>query len=103
MAQLVSASKITVIAPEGFEKTLSQLLLRAGATGYTTLDARGHGVHGTQYGDIAGSSILIISIVSDDIAEGIISSLADMVEAGYQIMVFSEPAQVVRRGSAKSL
>jgi len=69
---------VTIITENAIRDSIIKLIKSKGATGYTLIEARGEGGHGTRMGDIAGynTNIEIKTIVTPEVSDEIFRALA---------------------------
>ena len=75
---VTQAVLVTIITENVLRDSIIKLLKNKGATGFTLIEARGEGGHGTRMGDIVGynTNIEIKTIVTLEVSDEIFRALA---------------------------
>jgi len=87
---------VTIVAERILEDRLIREITRLGATGHTITDARGRGSRGVRASEWEGPDIRIETLVSADVAERIMSHVADTYFEYYALIAYVQDAQVAR-------
>ncbi len=94
--EMYTGKSVQIIINTTFENKLIKILKRNGLTGYTQLSARGNGDQGVQDGHSDGeSNVMFIVLVSDRLADILISSLNSYREVGHHILIYTHDAQIL--------
>lgn len=87
---------VTIVAERILEDRLVREITHLGAKGYTITDARGRGSRGVRASEWAGPDIRIEMLVSPDVAERIMTHVADTYFEYYALIAFVQDAEVAR-------
>jgi nitrogen regulatory protein P-II 2 len=86
---------VTVIAEAVLEERLLADLRRWGVGGLTLVRAEGD-PFGSRVGDVAGAFLRIESVASDEVAERVLSGLAEMYLPRFKVVAYDHAVRVVR-------
>jgi nitrogen regulatory protein P-II 2 len=87
---------VTIVAEPVLEERLIADIRLAGARGYTITGSHGEGSRGIRASDPPGVSIRIEVIASDDVADRLLTRLAERYFQHYAVIAWMTPARVVR-------
>ena len=87
---------VTIVAEAVIEHRLTQDLLGLGASGFTVVEGRGEGTKHLHASDLPGSNVRIETVVQPDVADRILTHLADRYFQDYSIIAFQTDVVVVR-------
>lgn len=87
---------VTIVAERILEDRLVREITHLGAKGYTITDARGRGSRGVRASEWEGPDIRIETLVSTDVAERIMTHVADTYFEYYALIAFVQDAEVAR-------
>ena len=87
---------VTIIAEALLEDRLVQELRRLGANGYTLARASGRGTRGVRASEWEGNNIRIETLVDNDVADQILTHLADHYFELYAVVAYVQTVDVVR-------
>lgn len=87
---------VTIIAESVLEERLVQDVRRLGARGYTRSDVRGEGSRGRRVGDVEGANVRLECLVSAEVADRIVTELAERYFENYALVAYVEDVAVVR-------
>ncbi len=87
---------ITIVAEPVLEERITRECMQLGATGYTVIEARGRGSRGIRTGDIPGQNIRIETLVSEEVADRILTRASEKWFPHYAVVVWDTPVRVVR-------
>jgi nitrogen regulatory protein P-II 2 len=87
---------VTIVAEAVLRERLIEEIRRAGATGYTIVPAEGDGSRHIRAGDRADENVRIETITSPQVADLLLSRLAQDYFPHFAIIVFVTQVQVVR-------
>ena len=95
---VVKASLVTIIVESGMVPKLKDLVVQAGATGYTIEPvAEGFGIHGSRDGQIENDQTTkMLLVVSQPIAHKIFEEIERTFEPHYAIMTFRHEVEVIK-------
>ena len=100
-AKTTAVKLVTVIASFDMEGRVLADMASLGATGYTVSSVNGRGVHGRRhYGVIDGANVRIESLVTPDVARGLLEHLA-ATYADEPLIAFSQNAEVISATSGR--
>lgn len=88
--------RVTLVAEALIADRLQEEILRLGASGYTTTKAEGRGSRGVRASDWEGRNAKIETIVTAEVAEKILTHLADHYFENYAVIAYSHDVEVVR-------
>ncbi|MFV9506773.1 MAG: P-II family nitrogen regulator [Oscillochloridaceae bacterium umkhey_bin13] len=89
---------VTIIAERILEDRLVRALKQIGARGYTISgEVRGEGTRGVMAIDWEGQSVRIETLVSAEVAERILSHMAEHYFTDFAVIAYSVEAEVLRR------
>lgn len=94
--ELVRLKLVTIVAEAVLEKRLVEEIRRLGAKGYTVTDARGEGARGLRTMDWEGKNVRLETIVSEEVAERILTRLQEAYFPHYAVIAYVENVEVVR-------
>lgn len=95
--ELTTRKLLTVICEADLERAVTADLVRAGASGYTVSDVRGHGVHGERDGLWPPSANIRIEVLCDQaLAESAAFDLKSRYYERYGMVIFIADVQVLR-------
>jgi len=86
---------VTVIAEAVLEERLLADLRRWGVGGLTLVRAEGD-PFGSRVGDVAGAFLRIESVASDEVAERVLSGLAETYLPRFKVVAYDHAVRVVR-------
>jgi len=87
---------VTIIAEAVLEDRLVRDVRRLGAKGFTRSAVHGEGSRGRRVGDVEGANVRIECLVSAEVADRILSELAERYFENYAIVSFVKDVSVVR-------
>ena len=87
---------VTIVVEAVLDTRLRQDLLRLGAKGYTCTKADGEGSRGMRTDDLAGKNLRFETVVSDAVAERILTHLAEQYFPNYAVVAYVQDVSVVR-------
>ena len=87
---------VTVIAEAVLEQRLIEDVRRLGAGGYSLGEVRGEGSRGVRASEFEGKNLKLETIVSAEIAERILTHLAERYFPSYAVIAYVADVQVVR-------
>ncbi|MBX9929764.1 MAG: hypothetical protein K2X99_12740 [Gemmatimonadaceae bacterium] len=87
---------VTVIAEPVLEHRLTSELRALGATGFTVVEGHGEGSQGRHAGEIPGENVRIETIVTDAVADRIVTRFAEAYFDDFAMVVYTTRAHVVR-------
>lgn len=94
--EIVSLKLVVIVAEAVLEHQLVNDLKRLGARGHTLVRAEGQGHRGMRVGGLEGGNIRLETVVSNDVAEKIMTRLAKHYFENYAIIVYQSDVGVVR-------
>lgn len=96
--EMTQGKAVHIIVNATFERELIKVLKKAGATGYTQLDARGFGHSGEQDGHSEGeTNIFFVVLVTLEKAQVIEEKLVEYIDRGYPIISYMTDADVLTK------
>ena len=87
---------VTIVTERIIEDRLLRAMVELGAKGYTLTQATGKGSRGVRASEWEGPDTRIESLVGPDVADAIVSHIAEHYFEHYAVIVFVQDAQVVR-------
>lgn len=87
---------VTIVAERVLEGRLTEMVTGAGATGYTVTDTRGEGSRHVGSHTFEGRNVKIETVVSGEVAERILTLVAEGYFVHYGIIAYTTPVTVVR-------
>jgi nitrogen regulatory protein P-II 2 len=87
---------LTIVAEAVLEPLLLDDLRRLGARGFSMGKVRGEGSRGVRASDFEGSNIRIETIVSAEVADRILESIAESYFEHYAVIAYISDVEVVR-------
>lgn len=87
---------VTIVAEKLLETRLERLVLDAGASGFTTTDARGHGSRHVGSHTFEGQNVRIETVVSAEVANRIVDQIAEVYFPHYGVIAYTSQVTVVR-------
>jgi nitrogen regulatory protein PII len=92
----VRLRKVTIVAEALLEERLLLELRERGARGFTVGEARGEGSRGVRASDWEGRNVRIETLVSPEVADTILSHVADAYFPHFAVVAWVEEVEVVR-------
>ncbi len=92
----VNIKRVTIIAEAVLENRLIHDIKHAGARGYTITEARGEGTRGVRAGTWEGQNIRLETLVSEAVADRILTLLAEHYFPHFAVVAFTDTVAVVR-------
>ena len=92
----VSLRKVTIVAEAFLEERLLQEVREHGARGFTVGQVRGEGSRGVRASEWEGRSVRIEALVSNEVADRILTHLAEHYFPHYAVIAWVEQVEVVR-------
>jgi nitrogen regulatory protein P-II 2 len=89
---------LTIIAEAAVESRLIADVKRLGAKGYSVGHVKGEGTTGSRLHDLNGPSVRLETVVTEAIAQAILSHLSAEYFDRYAVVAWITPAQVMRPG-----
>jgi nitrogen regulatory protein P-II 2 len=93
---LTSLRLVTIVAEPVLEPRLLKDLRALGATGWTITESRGEGSRGMRASDLPGAGIRIEVVASAEVADRIVSHVAERYFPNYAVIAWTSEVQVVR-------
>lgn len=87
---------VTIVAEAVIEHRLTQDLLAHGASGFTVVEGRGEGTKHLHASDFPGANVRIETVVPPDVADRILTHVAERYFQDYSIIAFQTDVAVVR-------
>ena len=87
---------VTIVTERILEDRLIRMLDKLGAKGYTLMQVTGKGSRGVRASEWAGPDTRIETLVSSDVADAIMTNIAENYFEHYAVIVYAQDAQVVR-------
>lgn len=87
---------VTIVAERLLEERLLRELRDLGARGFTVSDARGEGTRGVRASEWEGANVRIETVVSPEVAEALVTHVAEHYFQHFAVIVFSHEVFVVR-------
>lgn len=87
---------ITIVTERILENRLLRKIEELGAKGYTLTQATGKGSRGVRASEWEGPDTRIETLVSEEVADAILESIAEDYFEHYAVIVFAQDAEVVR-------
>lgn len=87
---------VTIVTERILEDRVLRKITEIGARGYTLSQATGKGSRGVRASEWEGPDTRIETLVSSEIADGIIEYIADNLFEHYAVIVYVQDAMVVR-------
>lgn len=97
LAMKVPLKKLTIVAERLLKDPLLELLSAEGATGYTLISVEGEGSRGVHASDWEGRNVQIETIVSPEVAEQLLTKVADEYLENYAVIAYLCDVDVLRR------
>ncbi|MEX2533200.1 MAG: hypothetical protein WD360_04475 [Nitriliruptoraceae bacterium] len=94
--RIANRQLLTIVAEAALEQRLIDDLKRLGASGYTASKVRGEGRTGRHLQYLTGPSVELETIVNDDVAEAILTHVAENYFTHYAIVAWLTPVSVLR-------
>ncbi len=94
--QTVPLKRVTIIAEAVLEERLIREIKALGAKGYTLTAARGEGSRGVRASEWAGQNVKLETLVSAEVADRLLTHLAERYFAHYAVVAYVENVAVVR-------
>jgi len=91
-----SRTLITLVAESGLENRLLAMVTEQGARGYTVSTAHGEGPRGDRASDISGGNIRLETVVTAEVAQGILAKLESDYFPHYAVTCWISDVQVIR-------
>jgi nitrogen regulatory protein P-II 2 len=91
-----SRTLITLVAESGLENRLLAMVREQGARGYTVSTAHGEGPRGDRASDISGGNIRLETVVTAEVAQGILAKLESDYFPHYSLTCWISDVQVIR-------
>ncbi len=92
----VPMTKLTIVSESLLKDELMKLMRKAGAKGFTMIDAEGEGSRGVRATEWEGPNTRIETIVSAAVADSIIDQLADSYFEDYAVIAWMSDVTVWR-------
>lgn len=92
----VALKLVTLICEPVLESRLTGELRALGATGFTVVEGRGEGSRGMHAGEIPGENRRIETLVPPDVADRIVTHVAERYFENYAVVCYVLDAAVVR-------
>jgi nitrogen regulatory protein P-II 2 len=92
----LSLRKVTIVAEALLEDRIARALHEMGARGHTVTEARGEGSRGLRASDLEKNNVKIETIVTDDVAERILTRVANEYFAHYAVIAYVSDVRVIR-------
>lgn len=96
MMQTTPLKRVTIIAEAILEDRLRRAVKTLGAKGYTITEARGEGSRGVRASEWEGRNIRLETLVSPQVADALLTHLAEHYFAHYAVVATVETVEVVR-------
>jgi nitrogen regulatory protein P-II 2 len=87
---------VTIIAEALLEDRLVQEVQRLGASGYTVTRASGRGTRGIRASEWEGNNVRIETLVGAEVADRILTHLAEFYFELYAVVAYVQTVEVVR-------
>jgi nitrogen regulatory protein P-II 2 len=87
---------VTIVAERILETRILRMIDEAGATGYTRTETTGRGSRGVRASEWEGPDVRIETLVSAEVADRIVTHVAEHFFEHYAVIVFMQDAEVVR-------
>lgn len=94
--QTITLTKVTIIAEAILRERLIEVVLDAGATGYTCSHAEGEGSRHIRSGDLPGENIRIETIVSEPVADRLLARLSTEYFPHFALIAYLSEVRVIR-------
>lgn len=92
----VPRRKVTIVAEAILEDRVSRELRAIGAHGFTITEARGEGSRGVRAQDWEGRNIRLETIVSAEVADAILTHVAEHYFENFAVIAWVDDVEVVR-------
>lgn len=92
----VPLKRVTIVAEAVLEPRLAADLERLGARGWTVLEARGKGSRGVRASAVDGTNVQLETLVTAEVAERILTHVAERYFADYAVIAYVDTVEVVR-------
>ena len=92
----VPLKRVTIVAEAVLEGRLTADLERPGARGWTVREVRGKGSRGVRSNAVDGSNVQLETLVPAELAERILSHVAERYFADFAVIAFVDTVEVVR-------
>lgn len=96
--QTVPRNLVTIVAEPVVEHRLVDDIKACGAKGYSLDHVRGEGVTGNRSLDLTGPSIRLETVVTEAVADSIMTMLTEKYFERYAVVAWMAPVQVMRPG-----
>lgn len=94
--QTVPRLLVTIVAEPVVEHRLVDDIKKCGAKGYSLDQVRGEGITGNRSLDLTGPSIRLETVVTESVADAIMTMLAEKYFDRYAVVAWLAPVQVMR-------
>ena len=94
--QTTTLKLVTIVTERVLEDRILRKITEIGAKGYTLTQATGKGSRGVRASEWEGPDTRIETLVSNEVADGIIEYIADNLFEHYAVIVYVQDANVVR-------
>lgn len=88
--------RLTIIAEAVVAEEITAEILRHGATGYTITEAEGQGSRGIRASEWEGKNIKIETLARAEVADSILTTIADRYFKHYAVVAYMHDVEVVR-------
>jgi nitrogen regulatory protein PII len=92
----VQRKRITIIAEAYLEDRLIREVKQFGAKGYTLSTVKGEGSRGVRASEWEGGNIKLETIVSEEVADRILTQMAEVYFPHFAVIAYVENVEVVR-------
>ena len=92
----VALKRVTIIAEHLLEGRLLRDVRELGAKGYTVAEVRGEGSRGVRASEWEGKNVKIETLVSEPVAEAILTRVAQVYFPHYAVVAYVETVEVIR-------
>ncbi len=96
MALKIKLRKVTIIAERVLRDDLLDLLKKHGASGWTLTAVEGEGSRGIRASEWEGRNVQIDTLVSAEIADGIMEAIGSAYFADWSVIVYAADVDVIR-------
>lgn len=94
--QTTSLMLLTIVAEAILKERLIEELARSGAKGHTLTECEGSGVRHRRVGEILGANIKLETIVAPDVADRLLTVLAEEYFPKFAVIAYLNTVSVVR-------
>lgn len=94
--QTTKLLKVTVVAEAILRERLIAEIVSAGATGYTSSTAEGEGSRHLRSGDLPGDNVRIETIVNEQVADRLLTQLANQYFPHFALIAYVTEVRVIR-------